>query len=1014
MAEKSSRAKEDIAWQEYLASIEGKKPKKPAKKGIAIGERLRKLFEKIRPGKKKAKKEPVQKQVAISAKEGKAITLEKKPFEQEPLEKALQKKPEARKVSEKSGLEKPGTEEKKGEKAAIEKYLQKIEPKKEAEQPAAVLKKPAAVFKTSTKKPVKPVAIQKAETAKPVTKKSTPKKAGPKKAAAKKTVQKKLKVSLLPKAQKKENKIFSKRTMPKAKVSKKVAMMPRPGTEKEPGLGKGALEVTAKAGMEMGLSEKEARKLAKIIVEKQALLKKPVEEIEKLPKREIKRVVKEEIKEKRARGWYGDELRHKKAAFTGWRQRKNIKLHKLRKKAKAKKLTEIEKKKWKEMLEKDKELRQKIKQLNSKITALKKLSKEKDRETKIIERKANAVGIKVPKEKQTAKPSIKKRRDMDDFVKAMSRIADELAAATASRQATQMPLEEMFSLEDQIEAKEKLIKNLERAFYKRKINFDQFRERLFDYQSELSEIRLQKEMAEKRLGRLPKEQGKANIKEGAMPGGTRPINVKGGIRLSRQAEKALEKIAEKNLKAGLGEETAKALQKIAADNKERMEERKISERTAFALQKAAESLGSNLGAAKAAAPSAQAVAPVAAQPIQKTQTQARPKMAPSAKPTRAAEPGVIAQPQARPSQVTIEGPRETGSAPSQVQPQAGAATPRPQAPQAYHEPSPRARKAKGKKGKKAKRARSVPQAQVTGGQQPVIIREVVQAPVYPNQGYGREMPQSYGYRERGYEQEPRGYEERPPKGGKRAKGGRPYPRERPVVIEEGKGEKPEERRQSENERRPRGGPVRIIDRIRDRISKPKQEEKKISNEFKQAIEEKAKVGGISKNDIEGLEKKLNSLLNKYNIPENVVRPHIQTLDSTSLLNDFQKLISLIEAKKENATAELIKPAPGFDIKTGVIAKKREKIVGKEKEIKKAKIETSFDKLLHLIQVKGSINLNEAAVQLGMGKKQVKECAEILERNQLIKLVYPPIGPVKLVYPQYLKWKEMEKKKKKKK
>jgi hypothetical protein len=41
---------------------------------------------------------------------------------------------------------------------------------------------------------------------------------------------------------------------------------------------------------------------------------------------------------------------------------------------------------------------------------------------------------------------------------------------------------------------------------------------------------------------------------------------------------------------------------------------------------------------------------------------------------------------------------------------------------------------------------------------------------------------------------------------------------------------------------------------------------------------------------------------------------------------------------------------------------------------------------------------------------VQDCAEVLERSRLIKLRYPPIGAVKLIYPGYLKWKAQEKKK----
>jgi len=178
-----------------------------------------------------------------------------------------------------------------------------------------------------------------------------------------------------------------------------------------------------------------------------------------------------------------------------------------------------------------------------------------------------------------------------------------------------------------------------------------------------------------------------------------------------------------------------------------------------------------------------------------------------------------------------------------------------------------------------------------------------------------------------------------------------------------------------------------------------------------AIKEKAAGSGLSKGQVDSIEDKLGQLLQRYKIPENALAAHIQTLDSSRLVQDFQRLIRLIETKRESASAELIRPAPGFDIKSGIIAKKREKIVGKEKDIRKAKIETSFDKVLNIVQLKGVIGLNDVAKQLQMNKREVQECAEVLERSKLIKLIYPPIGSVKLASPQYLDWKVQERKKK---
>ena len=698
------------------------------------------------------------------------------------------------------------------------------------------------------------------------------------------------------------------------KKSAKLALMPKPL--------KKALEVSTKAKIE------EVKELAKTFVEKQALLKKPISEIEKIPKKEITRVVKKERIEEKARGWYGDSLRHKKAAFNGWRLRKKITLHKLKKKEKEKKITKAEQKQLRELLREDKDLREKINGLNEKIKTLEKISAKKEKESKIIERKAKAAGITVPKaEKETARPSFRKMRDMDEFVEIMSRIADDMALATARQKTEPAAIRGMLSFDDQISAKKKLIKQLEVAFYKRKINFDQFRERLFDYQSELSEIRLQKEISNKRMGEISADQKgeRMNIRN-------RPIirdlsrsrgmelGRGGGIGISRKAEEGLERMAEKGIETSLKEKP----ERTAVENNQRLEEKIIGERTAVALQNATQSLNSTARNLSQASAANNTQRPTQSVPIQTTETS--PVQAASVQPTQA------------------------------IPTQAAQTTP----------------------WKKTSNAQTV--------QQPIVIREIVEVPVYPEgRSEGkyriRRTPESERFDETGFEREDEKFEPRESKEWKKLS-----------------------RKKSDKKH------ITLIERIRGKMGRESEKQRGISEESYQTLRQKAEEGGISKNQIDSLEQKLNELLRRYNIPENVVAPHLQTLDSASLLNDFQKLIGLIETKKENAATELIRPAPEFDVRAGIIAKKREKIVGKEKAIKKIKIETSFDMLLNLVQVKGLISMPDAAKQLGLNKDEIKKCAEILELNKLITLVYPPIGPVKLVYPKYLQWKEQEKKK----
>jgi hypothetical protein len=220
--------------------------------------------------------------------------------------------------------------------------------------------------------------------------------------------------------------------------------------------------------------------------------------------------------------------------------------------------------------------------------------------------------------------------------------------------------------------------------------------------------------------------------------------------------------------------------------------------------------------------------------------------------------------------------------------------------------------------------------------------------------------------------------------------------------------------EEEKPQKPKKG---FFGRLKGRISKRPasrqivyEERRLVNEEIDKAIREKAAHANVSREQIDRIEKKLGDLLEQYKIPEGLLADHIRSLDETRLVQDFQKLINLIEDKRENSVIEFIRPAPGFDISSGIISKKKEKIEAMEKEIRRTRIETSFDRVLALVQVKGVISLNDAATQLGMSKKEVLQCAEVLERSRLINLGYPPIGPVKLIYPAYLKWKAEAKKK----
>ena len=879
MAEKKDTNSKENAWKDYLSSIE-KKPQKSAKKSSSIGQKFKSFFEKVRIGKpKKSKTEEIKKQVEISAKEAKKWPIEKR-LENKPAIKGIYNKPtivskadaektamptqlkgiaeqiKAKKITtveKKPDLKKPKEKisEKKGYPSKREKYITRIEKKQRTGKKEREVEKLLAEKRSAEEKEKR--FVKKME-------KAIPKK-----------------VLLLPKNKKEKN---------KSVVSKKISFMPKAGEKKAEKDKKTKIKKMTKARLKEPVSKKV---IAAFFKPELNLAKKSIEEIKKLSPKEIKKEVKKEMIEKKARGWYGDSLKHKKAALAGWRLRKKVKLHQLKIKERTKPLTNKEKKVKKLLINEDKELRLKIQELNQKIRSLKKITVEKNKENKVLEKKIKAVGFEIPKaeiiaiEKEKGVPE--KKEDMQQIVQVMKTIANEMATTASSQKLASVEQEGAMPIEDNIRTQEKLIKSLERAFYKRKVDFNQFKEKMFDYQSKLTEMKIRKKIYEEKLARMTPEMRK--IMEKRIEAGRKGT----GIGLTQKTAEALEKMATKKESTGIEEKNVEAIKKLAEKETERTakeeEEKRFAEKTASALEKISAKLG---------------------------KYQEQPQTAP-----RQAQPYT-----------------------EQVQPH-----PYPPAPA---QPT-------GKKEKAKKRTdETAPQARA-----PAYKSNVYSGPTYQNRPSGRgreEMPRPAAYF----------YDKKPVK------------------------------------------KKRFLGKIKEKVV-PKQTS--IAPEVDRAIREKAASASpaISKEQIDRVEEKLGKLLQKYSIPNQILVTHIKTLDSNRLADDFQKLIRLIETKKESAVIELIKPAAGYDIKSGIISKKKEKIVGKEKEIRRAKIETSFDRLLNLVKMKGIINVKDAAAQSGMSKKEVQECAEILERSRLIKLSYPPIGPVKLIYPAYLKWKLNEKKKK---
>lgn len=56
-----------------------------------------------------------------------------------------------------------------------------------------------------------------------------------------------------------------------------------------------------------------------------------------------------------------------------------------------------------------------------------------------------------------------------------------------------------------------------------------------------------------------------------------------------------------------------------------------------------------------------------------------------------------------------------------------------------------------------------------------------------------------------------------------------------------------------------------------------------------------------------------------------------------------------------------------------------------------KVETSLDKIVQMVNEKGSVSISEISKSLGIKEEQVEEWSAILEEHGLVKISYPPIG-----------------------
>ncbi|MDO8647385.1 MAG: hypothetical protein Q7R70_03145 [Candidatus Diapherotrites archaeon] len=154
-----------------------------------------------------------------------------------------------------------------------------------------------------------------------------------------------------------------------------------------------------------------------------------------------------------------------------------------------------------------------------------------------------------------------------------------------------------------------------------------------------------------------------------------------------------------------------------------------------------------------------------------------------------------------------------------------------------------------------------------------------------------------------------------------------------------------------------------------------------------------------------LEANVQKLMKKYNLSESEAEEKIAKIDSPKVLQSFDKLVDLIELEqrtqklmqeqlqiaKDRSPKQEEKSEFGSGFEAGVPKKKIEEVKAIVVELQKHRIVTDFDKLLELVQSKGKVSESDAFKELKISKDKLKDCINVLEQNNLVRVEFPPIG-----------------------
>ncbi len=184
----------------------------------------------------------------------------------------------------------------------------------------------------------------------------------------------------------------------------------------------------------------------------------------------------------------------------------------------------------------------------------------------------------------------------------------------------------------------------------------------------------------------------------------------------------------------------------------------------------------------------------------------------------------------------------------------------------------------------------------------------------------------------------------------------------------------------------------------------KERERMEIEDLKTALNEKLK-GKVDEEQLRKLTDNVQKLLEAHAIEKKQIEDKLETMDSSRLLESFMALVRLIEA--QNPKTETIRTVPE-ELREFTDNRKKTQVQVHQKELENKELVTDYDKILETVRKTGKISLEKLQKSISMDKKTTQEILQVLEKEDLIDISYPPFGSPIITDTAELRRKEAEK------